>query len=151
MYLFPPVEDPLLFYCNGTPSGDHFAIRCKINLTNPQRTRKTFSFRRYIQIVLSDLNCDFRTSLHDLDGIADNQADAYDSDIRRIIWQSRTFDLKGNCSASKQLLVYWWITRFQERASKGERRWRSSTLTIHDEISLETCHRFNTLLIDQRN
>jgi hypothetical protein len=44
----------------GNPSGDHFALVTKINVSKPPKQRKAITYRKYRDIDISDLTDDLR-------------------------------------------------------------------------------------------
>ena len=50
----PFVQDPNLCDIKGNPSGDHFALLTKINVSKPPKQRKTITYRKYRDIDISD-------------------------------------------------------------------------------------------------
>ena len=50
----PLVQDPNLCDRKGNPSGDHFPLMTKINVSKPPKQRKTITYRKYRDIDISD-------------------------------------------------------------------------------------------------
>ena len=146
----PTIEDPLLSDSKGNKSGDHFAIRSELHLSKPQRTRKAVSFRRYNKIVMSDLKQDLQSSLRNVDGSANEQANAYDSDIRDFINKHAPL-------VTKEIILRpsspWYTDELRaskRERRKAERRWRRTKLTVHREMFVDVCQRSNKLLLDAK-
>ena len=144
----PTIEDPALFDSKGNKACDHFAIRSELNLTKPERTRKAVSFRRYNKIIMSDLKHDLQSSLRNVDGSADEQTDAYNSDIRNVINKHAPL-------VTKEIILRpsspWYTDELRaakRERRKAERRWRRTKLTVHREMFLEVCQCSNELLLD---
>ena len=56
----PFFQDPNLCDKKGNPSGDHFALMTKINVSKPPKQRKTITYRKYRDIDISYLTDDLR-------------------------------------------------------------------------------------------
>ena len=60
MFETPFVQDPNLCDIKGNPSGDHFALLTKINVSKPPKQRKTITYRKDRDIDISYLTDDLR-------------------------------------------------------------------------------------------
>ena len=60
----PLVQDPNLCDKKRNPSGDHFALVTKINVSKPPKHRKTIAYRQYRDIDKSYLTDDLRNILN---------------------------------------------------------------------------------------
>ncbi|KAK3107491.1 hypothetical protein FSP39_015750 [Pinctada imbricata] len=146
----PSIEDPHLFDSKGNPSGDHFAVHCQLNLTKPQRIRKTVSFRRYNKIAMTDLEQDLRTTLHPVSGSVDEQLNIFESDIRDVIDKHAPLVTKEVVLRPNSPWYTDELRALKRERRKAERRWRRTKLTIHHEMFLDICEQSNKVLLESK-
>lgn len=145
----PTVFDPCLCDTRGNPSGDHYAVCFDINVTKPLHVRRKITFRKFRAICVPDFVAELSRCecLKNVDGTADELAEAYNSSIMSVIDRhaplcTKYVTLRPNAP---------WYTD-ELRQAKHERRraervWRRTRLTVHKEIFKKKSDIRNKLLI----
>lgn len=140
----PPIQDPHLCDLKGNPSGDHFALFTRLNVTKPPRRRKTVALRKYRDIDIDAFKLDIENSL-DLP-VHERSPETYNSKMRLLVekhalLQTKQITLRPNTEWYTSEL---WESKRERR--KAERKMRKTGLTIHKQIYRENCISANRLL-----
>jgi hypothetical protein len=136
LFEIPLVQDPNLCDRKGNPSGDHFALMTKINVSKPPKQRKTITYRKYRDIDISDLTDDLRniSNAETNQGSVEQLVKTYNSQLESVIdkhapIQFKTITIRPNTE--------WYTDELQNskrECRRAERKMRKTKLTIHQQL-----------------
>ncbi|CAC5359323.1 unnamed protein product [Mytilus coruscus] len=81
------IEDLQICDDKGISSLDHFAVLCELNITKPQKQRKSVSFRKFKEINIENIEMDINNSLllNERNTSVEHIVASYDSVLRTVL------------------------------------------------------------------